>query len=97
LREAGSTNEEVRLNAVRTLAWIHAEPSVVVPALVASLSDTNVFVREVAAEGLGGFGTDARQAVPALLRLLSDPAEYVAPSNALKKIDPDAAAKAGVK
>jgi HEAT repeat protein len=63
------------------------------------LSDTNFTVRVGAARGLGRFGADAHQAVPALVGLLSDANPFVrdAVSNALKEIDPEAAAKAGVK
>ena len=70
-----------------------------VPVLAESLSDTNSWIRFHAASGLGGFGAEARDAVPALVRLLGDPEEIVryAATNALKAIDPDAPAKAGVK
>jgi len=45
------------------------------------------------------FGPDARIAVPALVELLNDPDLEVRgrATNALKAIDPEAAAKAGVK
>lgn len=47
-------------------------------------------------------GTDeqiqaAQEAVPALFRLLDDPQAGISASNALKQIDAEAAAKAGVK
>jgi HEAT repeat protein len=63
------------------------------------LSDTNHVVRTLAAQGLGWYGAEARQAVPVLVPLLNDPYRFarVAATNALKKIDPKAAAKAGVK
>ena len=83
------------------LSQVHDEPSLVVPALVKSLGDTNANVRGVAVVGLKGIGWSggARQAVPALELLLSDPDGQVrrAAVDALKQIDPEAAPKAGVK
>jgi HEAT repeat protein len=78
---------------------IHAEPQLVVPALVKSLSDTNYSVRMLATIGLGYFGTNAQQAVPALVPMLSDPDLDIRRTAAydLEAIDPGAAAKAGVK
>jgi HEAT repeat protein len=45
------------------------------------------------------FGADAKKAIPRVQELLDDPQLYLrqAATNTLKKIDPDAAAKAGVK
>jgi HEAT repeat protein len=102
LRAAASSNAPVREVAVMALFLIdaaHADHRKVVPALVNALSDTNFFIRLVAANGLGRFGTNAQQAVPALARLLSDPDSRVrrVATNALKKIDPEAASKVGVK
>ncbi len=99
LRWAASTNEDERLIAVHALSQIHARPSEVVPVLVKFLSHTNVQVRIEVAEGLGNFEAEARQTVPALVQLLSDRNGIVRESatNTLKKIDPEAAAKAGVK
>jgi hypothetical protein len=99
LRWAASTNQSVRLIAVIALAQGRHESSLVVPALSKCLSDANNAVRIFAAQGLGSYGAEARQAVPALVPLLSDP--YVLARDtaayALKQIDPEAAAKAGVK
>jgi hypothetical protein len=96
-----SPNARVRESAVMALAQVHDEPSMVVPALVKALSDTNAHVRSVAALGLEGIGRSggARQAVRALELLLDDPDGQVrhAAVEALKQIDPEAAAKAGVK
>jgi HEAT repeat protein len=62
------------------------------------LSDPDRNIRALAARSLAGFGTNAQQASLTLVRLLSDPSQPVraAASNALKAIDPEAAAKAGV-
>jgi HEAT repeat protein len=136
LRGAASSNLLVRKFAVRALAQVHDESSLVVPALAMSLSDTNVAIRASAAWGLGvfgrgvrqavplavpvlikalrdpdasvrgaaacsleAFGAEAKGAVPALLELLKDEDEYArgAAAEASGQIDPEAAAKAGVK
>jgi hypothetical protein len=98
LRWVASTNQSVRLIAVMVLAQGQHEPSLVVPALSKCLSDTNSDVRTFAAQGLGWYEAEARQAVPALVPLLRDPNGNVrlVATNALKAIDPQAAAKAGV-
>jgi HEAT repeat protein len=89
----------VREAAVIILSHSDVEPREVVPALTACLSDTNVVIRRAAAEGLGRFGTNALWAVPVLVPLLREPDRNVrrAARNAFKVIDPEAAAKAGVK
>ena len=81
------------------LAILRHESSLVVPALSKCLSDANNAVRIFAAQGLGWYGAEARQAVPALVPLLSDPCVLArdTAAYALKQIDPEAAAKAGVK
>jgi HEAT repeat protein len=58
-----------------------------------------LFTRGVAIESLVEFGAQAKPAVPTLIGLLTDSEAYIRhdASNALKEIDPDAAAKAGVK
>ncbi len=55
-------------------------------------------VRRRAAEVLGSLGAEAKAAAPALAETVKDPDEAVrrAAGEALKKIDPDAAKKAGV-
>jgi HEAT repeat protein len=99
LRGAGSSNAPVREVAVWALSEIDTEPRLVVPRLVNALNDTNFVIRMVAAGGLGRLGTNSQRAVPALLLLLSDPSLDVRPevTNALKAIDPEAAARVGVK
>jgi HEAT repeat protein len=84
---------------VLALSGVDVEPQQVVPALVNALSDTNWFTRLMAAKGLGHLGTNAQQAAPALVPMLSDPNAMVrrGATYALKAIDPEAAAKAGVK
>ncbi len=95
---AGSSSS-VRAQSIMALGRIHAEPELVVPQLIKSLSDRDERVREIAASYLGDFGVDAREAVPSLLERFSDTSAYVrrAATNSLKKIGGDAASKAGVK
>jgi len=94
-----SPNLGVRRIAVAALAEVRAEPQLVVPALVKSLSDPNPIIRFIAVQGLQQFGSDAQQAFPALLPLFTDSNSVVRlrAADALKAIDPEAAAKAGVK
>ena len=63
------------------------------------MRDANSLTRWQGAAFLERFGTNSQGAVPALVLLLSDPHADVrsAITNALKAIDPEAAAKAGVK
>jgi HEAT repeat protein len=63
------------------------------------LYDAKPGVRRASAEALGAYAFGAKKAVPTLLEAAkdSDEAVRVAVTNALKQIDPEAAAKAGVK
>jgi|SRR5579872_6903583 len=64
---------EVRCNAAQVLGLIQ-EPAIVVPALVAGLADEDSTVRFVCAESLGGFQTQTRPVVIALMAaVLNDP------------------------
>jgi HEAT repeat protein len=55
-----------------------AHPTVaVVPTLVAALADSNREIRSVAAYLLGGIGPEAEAAVPALLKMLTEPVRPV--------------------
>jgi hypothetical protein len=101
LRASASSDSRERQEAVFALSQVHSEPSLVVPALVKALNDTNANVRSRAAMGLKeiGWSGGARPAVPALVPLLNDPDGQVrrVAAEALKQIDYDAAVKAGVK
>jgi HEAT repeat protein len=99
VRGAASSDALVRQHAVWALGDLHAEPSLVVPALMRALSDSNASVRVTAAMSLKEVGFAARPAVPALVRLLRDPDSQVRgiAAQALMRIDYDAAVKAGVK
>ena len=89
----------VRAQASATLGSCSNYPSQVVPFLLKSLNDTNQRVQEMAAFALGNFGDESKPAVPLLLKMLSDPDPllHLYTTNALKAIDPQAAAKAGIK
>jgi HEAT repeat protein len=88
-----------RLHAVKALATRASEAEVVVPALAEALKDEDTFVRRDTAKALGETGPAAKPALPALLVALRDkhPAVRKAAADALRKIDADAATKAGVR
>jgi len=88
-----------RCGAAQALGHIHSEPGMVVPVLIKSLHDRDPNVRTHAAAALGEFGSNAKPALISLIEELSDKGQNArsAATNALKRIDPAAAAKAGVK
>jgi HEAT repeat protein len=98
---AKETNLDVRSFALSALGQIQPDPLLTVPVLVAGLDDPFPVARVFAATALGYYGPEARAAVPALLRMLATNnaagSEHHEAASALKKIDPEAAAKAGVK
>ena len=85
--------------AIFALGRIHAEPELVVPALTKFLSDPDRDVRANAISSLALFGSDAKLAVSALVQSLNDQDPHVRKlaQSALKEIDPETAAKVGVK
>jgi HEAT repeat protein len=106
VRGLTDSNSFVRSDTLLGLARIHSEPELVVPALTKALNDPHPDVRltacmalvEVASSGLLHSG-EGKQAVPALVKALNDSQSYVRnyATNALNWIDPEAAAKAGMK
>jgi hypothetical protein len=82
---------------ITSLGKIHSDPDTVIPVLIPYLEDENLDA--AAANALAEFGSLAKAAVPKLLPLLhaQDDDDQVAAQNALLKIDPEAAAKAGIK
>lgn len=90
-------DEVVRGPAAKALGEIHGQPEVVIPLLISVLDDNEL--NDEAAEALGNFGPLAKAAVPKLIPLLKAPDKdlHFAVVDALKRIDPDAAATAGVK
>ena len=68
--------------------------------LINALNDPDLQIRTAALMALQGLGQNAKPALPVLVEFLSNAQsgiEWTYASNALKSIDPDAAAKAGVK
>jgi HEAT repeat protein len=94
-----SAEPTTRLQAVRALQERRDDAAEVVPALIESLKDEVIDIRRTAAGTLGSFGKEAISAVPALTLALRDrePSVRKSAGLALKKIDPAAATKAGVK
>lgn len=88
-----------RAAAATALGHIHSEPDVVVPVLVEMLRDSDAQLHAFAATALGEFGNNGKPAVAPLIELLSEGNQDArkAATNALKQIDPEAAAQAGVK
>lgn len=82
-------------NAALVLGQLRFEPEIVIPALADSLqvnaTEPNWVVRWFIAGALGNFGHQARPAVPALIKMLSEPNDAIreAATNALMKIAPD--------
>jgi len=95
LREKGVTLISAGLDEVPMVYKNIHEVMVAQHDLVTNNSDS----RWLVVASLGDFGTNAQQAVPALISLLNDKQVLVRENatNALKRIDPEAAAKAGVK
>ena len=86
--------------AATALVKIQADPDQVIPLLIGCLVDREGRGRPDVVEALGEFGPKARAAVPVLIKLLADRSSKdiaAAVPIALKNIDPDAAAQAGVK
>jgi HEAT repeat protein len=100
-RATQDTDVGVRLSAFWALGDIRPDPLLAIPVLVAGLDDPFWPARANVARALQNYGPDAKAAVPALIKLVA--ASHSAGiegdpfSDALKAIDPEAAAKAGVK
>jgi|SRR5579884_4036539 len=79
-----------RVKAVRLLPRHKRDAARVVPALIASLKDTDDEVRWGAAIGLGYYGSQAREAISALQAAQHDrdPRVREAATTALSRIDP---------
>jgi hypothetical protein len=103
IQRIAQTNNQVHWFAINALGKIHSNPELVVPALTNSLATAVSTSREGSLTvrldliALGKFGQKADSAVPAILRFVKDPDLDIqdAAIEALKSIDPAAAAKAG--
>jgi HEAT repeat protein len=86
-----SSQERDRIIAVRLLPQREGDAAQVVPALIEALKDTQGDVRWSAAIGLGYFGEQAKDAIPALQAAQHDrdPRVREAAGVALSRIDPE--------
>jgi HEAT repeat protein len=99
LKHLNDTNQFVRGSVELALGKLRAEPGVVVPILIQELRTDPTRLSRSRIRALGAFGAEAKQAVPLLLELFrSNSADLgLDIASALKAIDPEAAAKAGMK
>ena len=90
-------DQAVRGRAAIALGKIHSQPDTVIPLLITFLDDKELNAE--AAEALGTYGALSKAAVPRLISLLEiyDKDLHQAVIAALKKIDPSAAAEAGLR
>ncbi len=93
-----SGGQPERFFVCRALARIVSQPEIAVPFLTDQLSHSDRSVRQRAADALGKFTTNAISATPELVKLLDDPVTTVreTATNALRRIDREAATKAGI-
>ncbi len=98
LRNMSSTNVWVRRDAELALGRILSEPELVVPAMTKALHDPDVYIPANAVVILGDYGPAAKAAIPDLVELLKtqNPVLQDQVKYALYRIDPVAAARAGV-
>jgi HEAT repeat protein len=110
LRDLQSSNAMFRASAFYALSQIHPRAEIVVTKAITALGDPEPFVRMFAAYALESYGEEAKSSVPALVQALQTWAQnrgsqvvilhdnsIEAAQSALKAIDPEAAARAGVK
>ncbi len=92
-------DDQIAYRAARLLGEMRQEPSLAVPALIVAAAGTNTLVACSALWALGQYPDQSKTIEPALLNALKNPDVRIryAAADALKKIDPAAAAKAGVK
>jgi HEAT repeat protein len=97
--KASATNDAVSVQAAFALVQLHKEPERVIPVFEEFLVDPNARMRVFGVELLAALGTDAKPAVPRLLKLRSDPDSEVRQTakEALSEIDPSAAGDGGLK
>ena len=96
----GSSDELLIGPTADAVAKVQADPEVAVPALIHRLVTDDGRGRPDVVEALAEYGTHSKAAVPVLVKLLADRSSkeiVIAVPRALKQIDPEAAARAGVK
>jgi hypothetical protein len=92
----GDTEPNVRSSAASMLWRFPEHADRIVPVLIALLDDSSESVRLFAAISLGGFGKAANSAVPALLKAIGREGVQSSAGEALRRIAPDVANRAGV-
>jgi len=90
-------HQYVRYSVATSLGQLHTQPEIVVPALMNDFSGNDTLLRAKVLDALGQFGSQARAAIPMVVEALKDQNVSYNAAIAFKKIDPKAAAKAGVK
>jgi hypothetical protein len=93
-------DRKVRTTAVATIGRIGPEAKEAVPALTKALKDENVWTRMMVGSALGNIGANAKDAVPYLIEAAKkdvEPRVRVEMLIALRNIDREAAAKAGLR
>jgi HEAT repeat protein len=90
IKDLKSPQEKEQIIAVRLLPQRKGEATKIIPALIEALKDKSDGVRTSAAIGLGSFGEQAKDAIPALQAVQRDPDVRVreAVGVALSRIDP---------
>lgn len=90
IQDLKAPTERDQIIAVRLLPQRKGEATKIIPALIEALHDKSDGVRTSAAIGLGTFGKQAKDAVPALETAAHDPDVRVreAAEEALSRIDP---------
>jgi hypothetical protein len=89
----------IQNEAICLLGQIHRRPDLCLPALTPLLHSLDDNTRGPALSALGAFRTDARSASVEVVRLLKDRVDWIRfdATNVLRAIDPEAAARAGIK
>jgi len=97
-----STNRiAAREQALYALGRIHSRPDLCIPAMMALLDSPEGNIRYRTLMVLTTFGAEAKQAFPAILRSIGSASHWpwvqLEATNTLRAIDPEAAAKIGIK
>jgi hypothetical protein len=101
LGDLHQTNEKVQEDAIAALGRIRSQPEQCIPAITPFLRSTNNWIHAHSLVTISAFGSSARQWAPTLeiIRCLADADGLVrtAATNTLRRVAPEAAAKAGIK
>ena len=94
------TNETIQEDAIAALGRLHSHPEECIPAITPFLHSTNSWIRFHSLQTFSAYGSSAGQWVPTLeiIRCLSDSDDLVraTATNTLRRVAPEAAAKAGI-